>query len=355
MDKKRFVRILKLLPMLVGTVLCVAGLVIYPKETADGIKNGLLLLAENIIPSLFPFMVLSTYISSSPLIDFFAKILEKPAQKIFKTNAVALISVILGLLGGYPIGAKSAAEFYERGKLTENEVRRLLCWCVNPSPAFVITAVGTFMLANTKSGIILYFSCLSATLTIGFCTRFFSDGKSTLKTAESTVDRKNIFVNSVSVGSEAMFSVCGWVLVFSAIAVLSDVFSPNKTVAVLLKSVLEVTTGCGYAVSNGLPLPVICAILGFGGLAVIFQIAPYTEKCNIQIKTFICVKIINGALSSFFCSQFLKIFPQSTAVFTEIHAGGTVFPISHSISATLILLLMCTVLIFEVDNKRKMC
>lgn len=355
MDKKTFIKILKPLPTAAGTVLCVVGLVMYPKETADGIKTGLLLLAENIIPALFPFMVLSTYISNSPFIEFSAKVLEKPSQKIFKTNANAVIAVILGLLGGYPIGAKSAAEFYESGKLTDNEVQRLFCWCVNPSPAFVITAVGTFMFENTKIGIILYASCVSASLAIGFCARFFSDGKNTSEKVEKNTNRKNIFVNSVSVGSNAMFSVCGWVLVFSAIAALSDVFSPNELTALFLKTVLEVTTGCGYAVSNGLPLPAVSAILGFGGVAVIFQIAPYLEKCKIQIKNLLCLKIINGALSAFFCSQLLKIFPQSTAVFNEISVGGAVFPVSHSITATIILILMCTVLIFEVDNKRKMC
>ena len=355
MKKKRYLQIIKMLPVIVGVALSVFGLIMYPNETAQGIKHGLILLGENIIPSLFPFMVLSTYISGSPLIEFLAKIIEKPSQKIFKTNGNGVIAVILGFLGGYPIGAKTAAEFYEKGKLTDNEVQRLFYWCVNPSPAFVITAVGTFMLSNFKSGAILYFSTVLSSLLIGFCTRFFSDGEKPAHKTQELINRKNIFVNSVAVGSEAMLSVCGWVLTFSAIAALSDIFAPNEHSALIIKSILEVTTGCKYSVSYGLPLPILSAILGFGGFAVIFQIGSYMEKCKIEIKTFLCIRLLNGALSAFFCSQLLNLFPQSTPVFSEITVGSAAFPISHSISATVILILMCTVLIFEVDNKRKVC
>ncbi len=355
MNKKTHMKVIKLFPAIAGVILSCFGLVMYPQQTAQGIKNGLALLAENIIPSLFPFMVLSTYISNSVFVEFLAKLFEKPAQKIFKTNGNAVIAVILGFIGGYPIGAKTAYEFYLAKKLTDNEVQRLFYWCVNPSPAFVITAVGTFMLSNYKNGIILYLSTVLSSLFIGFCARFFSNNETASYKPPHHISRKNIFLNSVSVGSDAMLAICGWVLTFSAIAVLADIFAPDEYSALFIKSILEVTTGCKYATIYNLPLPLISAILGFGGFAVIFQIGTYMEKCRIPIKTFLCIRIVNSALSAFFCSQIMKLFPESTDVFSEITIGGAVFPVSHSISATLLLVLMCIVLIFEVDNKRKVC
>lgn len=355
MNKKTHIKVIKSLPVIGGILLSGFGLIMYPEQTAQGIRNGLVLLAENVIPSLFPFMVLSTYISSSSFVELLAKLFEKPSQKIFKTNGNAIIAVILGLIGGYPIGAKTAYEFYLSKRLTDNEVQRLFYWCVNPSPAFVITAVGTFMLSNYKSGVILYLSTVLSALFIGFGTRFFSNNETPSYKAPNKISRKNIFLNSVSVGSDAMLSICGWVLTFSAIAVLADIFAPDEYTALFIKSILEVTTGCKYATTYSLPLPLISAILGFGGFAVIFQIGTYMEKCHISIKTFLCIRVLNSALSAFFCSQIIKLFPDSADVFSVITVGGASFPISHSISATLLLILMCIVLIFEVDNKRKVC
>ena len=144
MSKKRYISVIKLLPALVGVIISGTGLVMYPEETATGIKNGIILLGENIIPSLFPFMVLSSYVTNSQFIEILAKAVEKPSQKIFKTNGNAIITVLLGFIGGYPIGAKTASEFYTDGKLTRNEVQRLFCWCINPGPAFVINTLEPF-------------------------------------------------------------------------------------------------------------------------------------------------------------------------------------------------------------------
>ena len=354
MTKRSYI-LLKFIPPFAGIILITTGLIIYPTQTAEGIKKGLFLLGDNIIPSLFPFMVLSSYVSNSSTIDLLAKFLEKPAQKVFRISGNGSIAVILGLLGGYPIGAKTTAEFLKKGKLTPNEANRLLYWCVNPGPAFVITAVGSFMLSDLKIGIILYVSNIFSALLMGFCSRFFSNKQKLGDYIPKYENKKDVFVKSVSSGSEAMLGICGWVLTFSAIAALGNQIISSENINIFLNTILEVTTGCTYAVKYNLPLPIISAILGFGGFAVIFQIRNYMEICNVSLKNFLCIRILNGALSAFFCSQLMKFFPESVSVFSQINAGNTVFHLSHSVSASFILIVMCTVFIFEVDNKRKMC
>lgn len=355
MTKERFLAILKFLPHLVGIIICAAGLIIFPKETAEGIKNGLILLGDNIIPSLFPFMVLSSFVSSSSVIELLAKLLEKPSRKIFRMSGNGSIAVLLGLMGGYPIGAKCTAEFFTNGRLTENEANRLFFWCINPGPAFVITAVGNFMLSDFKAGILLYVSNILSAVSIGFCTRFFCDGKKTVTYSLKNTNKKDIFVNSVSTGSEAMLGICGWVLTFSAIGGLCNSAIHNENLNIFINTILEVTTGCTYAVNHGLPLPLISAILGFGGFAVFFQVRNYMDTCHVSMKTFLCIRLLNSALSAFFCSRLIKLFPQSISVFSQITVANTLFPLSHSIIGSLILIIMCIVFIFEVDNKRKMC
>lgn len=353
---KKFLSLfLKKIPVTVILAVITACFIIYPKDMASGVKNGLYLLGNDLIPTLFPFMVLSSYISQSNLSKTLGKVLEKPFQKIFKTSGYGIVPFILGVFGGYPVGAKTLAEFYRSGKLTQNETERLFYWCINPSPAFVVTAVGTFMLGNTVSGVIIYASCILASLTIGFFCRFLSDGTKIATSKATDEGSKNIFVKSVSSGSEAMFSVCGWVLTFSALSSLCEALKMNDTTANLIKSVMEVTTGCKNAATANLPLPIIAAIIGFGGFAVICQVGVYTSICKVQTKLFICSRLITSALCTLYTSALLKLFPQATDVFVTIEAGTSSFTLYHSIGATVILLIMCALLILEVDNRKKVC
>lgn len=346
----------RMLPRLFAMGICITGLLLYPSYTASGIKNGLLLLGENIIPSLFPFMVLSTYISQSPITDFISKMIDKPSRKIWNVNGNGMIAVILGLLGGYPIGAKTVAEFYNDGKVSQQEASKLMNWCVNPSPAFAITALGTFMLGNTFSGVILYVSSLLSTLYISIFTRFFNSIEIPKAAPNNqTENRGNLLIKSVSVGGEAMLSICGWVLTFSAVASLLDAVINIKGLRLFLQSISEVTNGCDICTRASLPLPAISAVIGFGGLAVIAQVSPYLNKCGVSIKQFICWRIVNGALSAFFCSGLLKLFPQSVTVFSDSVCNSPVPSLSNGASVAVVLLLMCLVFIFEVDNKRKIC
>ncbi len=356
MKRARELYPLRILPTLFGIGICIAGLLIYPSYTARGIKSGLLLLGENIIPSLFPFMVLSTYISQSSATEFVARLIDKPAVKIWNINGNGLIAVILGLIGGYPVGAKTVAEFYRDGKFSQQEASKLMNWCVNPGPAFVITAVGTFMLNNTVSGIILYASSILSSLCIGIFTRFFNNTevlkKPTLSKKESN---SNLLIKSVAAGSEGMLSMCGWVLTFSAVASLTDAIISTEGLRLFLQCIAEVTTGCGICTQVPLPLPALSAVIGFGGFAVIAQVTPYLNKCGVSVKQFICWKAINGALSAFICSVILKFFPQSVAVSGSSYTHSPIPALSNGIYVALILLLMCLVFIFEVDNKRKIC
>ena len=347
---------LRILPTLIGIGICISGLLVYPSYTSAGIRNGLKLLGENIVPSLFPFMVLSTYISQSSATDFISGLLHKPASKIWSINGSGIIAVILGLIGGYPVGAKTVAEFYEDGRLSQQEASKLMSWCVNPGPAFVITAVGTFMLKNTTSGIILYASSVISSLCIGIFTRFFNN-TDVLKKPRFTqkISSSNLLIKSVASGSEGMISMCGWVLTFSAVASLLDAVISTDGFRLFLQCIAEVTTGCNICIENVLPLPALSAIITFGGFAVTAQVSPYLSKCGVSIRQFICWKSIGAALSAFICSGLLNFFPQSVSAFASQGTSTPTPALSNGIYIASILLLMCLVFIFEVDNKRKIC
>lgn len=339
-------------------ILCVTAfyLLAEPKTIAGGVKNGLNIIGNELIPALFPFMVLAKYISSGNISDTAARFCEKPSRFVFGTNGNGITAFILGALGGYPVGAKTISDFYKSGKITKNEAERLFYWCINPSPSFAVTAVGVFMLGSIRGGVIIYSSCLLASLTLGVCCRFLRDKTDITHTYTfRTEDRKNVFITAVADSTEAMLAVCGWVLTFSALSAVLSSLPLSDSVNTFINSVLEVTLGCKTAVSSGFSLPIISSLVSFGGFAVLFQAGAYADSCEIKMSRLFCSRLINAALSGVYTSVLLKIFPQSASVYVSLGSSQSFLKLYHSIPATVILLFMCAVLILEVDNRKKIC
>ena len=352
--KKKITTNFKYAPSVISVILFTLGLLLSPVEIAQGVKSGLALAGNNLIPSLFPFMVLSSYTVSSPVADLTAKLLNRPAIKLFKTNGYGLCAVVLGLLGGYPIGARAVAEFYAQKKISRRQAQSLLLWSVNPGPAFVIISIGSFMYTGIKIGIILYASIVIASIITGFTASFFIKEQYVPTVSTEHSQNKSIFSDSVKNASQAMISICSWVVIFSASGALATKYLPSGF-ATAFKALSEVTTGCNTIAMLKLPIPLTCGILGFGGFAILFQITDYLHKCEVKPQLYLCTRIINGALSAFICSELLKLFPESVTVFSHITVNGVVFPLYHSISTAIILILMFILLILEVDNKKKVC
>lgn len=345
--------VLKNLVSISGIIVFGIIVITHPKIASAGVRNGLSLLSENLIPALFPFMIVSGYITASPLTGKLAAATDKASQKLLRTGSHSLIILLMGCLGGYPIGARAIRDLRKEGVISENECAKLFNWCINPGISFVITSVGTFMLGNTLSGVIIYISCIASSISLGIFSGFFcKSGKETQKHDVPPKTSENIFIKSVSSSVDAMLGICGWVLFFSTICQLSDSLIKNDGIRLLINAVAEVTFGCKSTISAGLPLPVVCAVISFGGFAVASQISPYLTECGVTVKTYICWRLAGSAASAFFCSQLIKIFPRCAQVSTTLTPTHS---LTGGIPTALIMVLMCIVFIFEVDNKRKVC
>ena len=143
-------------------------------------------------------------------------------------------------------------------------------------------------------------------------------------------------------------------MTFSCISAIIESFGFNENINLFITSVAEVTSGC-KACANVVSLPVISAILGFGSISVICQVSPFLNQCGVKLKYFVTARIINASLSAFFTFQLLKLFPEAQETIILYADAQKTVGLSYTASATVILLLMCTFLILQVDNRRKIC
>ena len=127
---------------------CAAALLCYPGEAVDAASKGLELCLNVIIPSLFPFFVISTLTVELGLAQKMGRIIEPMMRRIFNVSGACASAFVLGFVGGYPVGAKTAIALYERGECSRREAERLLSFCNNSGPAFILGVVGTSVFAD---------------------------------------------------------------------------------------------------------------------------------------------------------------------------------------------------------------
>lgn len=338
---------------IIGIFISCYLLFLMPYAVTDGITKGLKICFYTILPSLFPFMVLSSYIIKSDVLSPVYSTLSPITRFLFKQPDCAVAVIIMGLIGGFPVGTKMTATLYENGRISRNEAWRLCMFCVNGGPAFIITAVGVGMLGSSKAGVIMFASLCISSVILGIISRFFSDSE------ESNTNHKSYkqspllaLSSSVTDNVNAILSICAWVILFSALTECIKQIKFSESVYIALVSVLEVTKGCSQ-IAKEMPIPIISAIIGFGGFCVHCQVYSYIRATELKYIRFFTGRVINGALSAVICYLLLMVFPVD--IETSLQNVTNVVPFSVSLPAFLAIISMCIIMIFDIDSKRKVC
>lgn len=311
-----------------------AALLCYPQQAMEAARSGLLLCGNVIIPSLFPFFVLSALVVELGLAGALGRLLEPLMGVLFRVNGSCASAVALGFLGGYPVGARTAIELYRKGMCTKTEAQRLLAFCNNSGPAFILGVVGTGVFASSRAGLLLYLAHAAASVCVGILFRFYRAGEGKQGPSHLTqVEAKRFsaaFTGAVTSGLASVLNICAFVVLFTVIIrllVLSGILpflaglvgfllSPLGFDQIwaqrLLTGFLEVSTGVSALAGEGnLPgrLTLAAFLLGWAGLSVHCQVLTFLGGSGLSAETYLAGKLLHGLLSAFFTAGLSRILP----------------------------------------------
>ena len=290
-------------------------------------SNGLNIFFNNIFPSLFPFLVATELLYNSNFIHITQKYTKNIIPKLFNVPACSSIAIILGLISGYPIGAKIITNLKKDNLITIAEAERLLSFTNNSSPMFIITSIGISIFGNKTLGIILLTIHILSAIIVGIIFRFWKyndknvvdyscislkENKS-LKVQTNTID---IFINSIKNSIQTIFHIGGFIIIFSVILSILKSTGILNVLAYLLSltgisesysttliyGLFEISNGMNLLKKIYIPNNIICLIitnyiLGFGGISILFQIYSIISKHRISIKPYIYGKILQSIIS----------------------------------------------------------
>ena len=95
------------------------------------------------------------------------RIAEPVTMRLFGLSGAGASALLLGLTGGYPLGAAAVGDMTRDGLLTPEEAERVLPLCNNSGPAFLIGAAGTGVFHDRALGLQLYLTHILAALVLG--------------------------------------------------------------------------------------------------------------------------------------------------------------------------------------------
>ena len=259
---------------------------------------ALRLCSETVIPALFPFLVLSTLLISLGAGPLTAPALAPLMEGLFRLPGAAGTALVLGLAGGYPMGARTAAELHRSGNLTREEACRLLTFCNNANPAFFLGVLGDGVFHDAKIGLILWLIHVLSALLTGMLLsgRQGKPRRSSPPPLPAPRPFARLWVEAVGGGLQAMLSVCAFVVIFRVLtAPLAQLGGRASLLAVGLTELFSLIPRLS-ANRGGFLLSALCS--GWGGVSVLCQTAAMLEGSGLPLTPCLRGKAVQAALSA---------------------------------------------------------
>lgn len=238
-------------------------------------REGVELCMRTVIPSLFPFLILSGMISSSLLGKQFR--LLQPVHRLCKIPKGAESLLYLGFLAGYPVGAHLITQTYQQGKLSKKTALRMLGFCSNAGPAFLFGMLSSVFIKRSICWI-LWGVHIASSLLVGIFLPGETDDNCVIAQTKSIT-----LPQALQNATKTMGTICGWVIAFRILIGFCQrwfLWLFPSSVQVLFSGFLELSNGCVMISSipqQGMRFIFASAMLSFGGLCVGMQTQSVTE------------------------------------------------------------------------------
>lgn len=317
--------------LIILAVLLMLYSLIFPTQAAASVRQALSLLAGAVVPSLFLFIVCARLlVSSGAASGVFAPLLSR-LGRLFGVSVSGMTALLIGLVSGFPMGAVALADMVRRSEISKKEASFLLPFCNNAGAAFVIGTVGALFFHSSALGGIL-FAAQTASAVTGL---LFTAKKRKIPplpqkavTPAAPPSAVRLLTASVSGSIASLLAICGYVIFFS---VLSDVVTPlfahlqppyDGVLSAVFSGILEISGGLHALSKTALPyhltLSLAAALLGFGGLSVLMQVADAAESAALPLSHYLIRRVAAALLCAAYALLFDLLFHRPALIFVGI-------------------------------------
>lgn len=278
---------------------------VFVKKTLvySSIAYALNIWVNNLIPTLFPFFIISDILINFNFTVYIPKIFKNMCKHLFNITDNMITILILSIISGFPSNARNTRTFYNNGLITLEEANHILIFSHFSNPLFILTTIAIFFFNNKDIGIILLISHYLSNFLLGiFFRKFFEHKDNDIENNIENKDFGNVFIGSIKKSIDSILLICGIVTIFLLLAsIIIDSFDFDLYNSMIVKGLLEITIGIealGKLEISMLYKAVIAScFLAFGGLSVHMQVFSQIVDTPIQYKYFFIGRIYQMILS----------------------------------------------------------
>lgn len=320
-----------------GYMLVMLLLILDAKTAIIGAKEGISLCLYTVIPSLFPLFVISLLLNSAIIgihIPFFRHL-----SNLCGIPSGAESLLVLGILGGYPVGAQCVSQCYSERKITKNSAARMLGFCSNAGPSFIFGMCTSLFRDPATVWYLWFIHILSAIIT-----GMLIPGKQRSEEVKMT-SKLLTLGDALKQTASILAGVCSWIILFRVlICILSRWLCPlfSNDILTIFGGVLELSNGCialHRIDDEAVRFVLMSAFLAFGGICVLMQTV--TAVKSLGLGMYIPGKLLQTALSLLL----------STAAATFLFKASSFFSTFRSIciaaSCSILLLIFTYFILFK--------
>lgn len=283
----------RILPTL-GLLGVMALLLLCSADAAQAVRDALALCAQSVIPALFPFFVVSSLFIDLGCAAVLGRSLAPIMRRLFGVSGAGGTAFLLGIIGGYPVGGRTAGELYRSGQCEREECERLLAFCNNAGPSFILGIAGLGCFGSVRVGAWLYLIHVGAAVMVGLLFRSTSRQMGQPKKTE-TPRWADALIQAVRGGAMSMVNICAFVVFFLVILRLFSRFTGIQHGAIL--GIVEMTNGILRLANDRRGFIWAAGLLGWGGLSVHCQTAAVLSGSGLSLKRYFIGKALQAAIS----------------------------------------------------------
>jgi hypothetical protein len=268
------------------TLVSMGILVLDCRRTVTFAAQGIALCTATVIPSLFPFFVLSIYLTGN-----------------LSGRSGYLPILLSGFLGGYPVGAQVVTENWKTGRISQETANKMLMFCSQAGPSFLFGMVAARFPEGHFAWQLWGIQILSA-ISVALLIPIPEKPKAVRQDLPPVA-----LTDAMQRSVRAMASVCGWVVFFRVILGYLTIFSSGTIPEVVISGFLELSNGCmklEAVESVSLRFLLACVMLNFGGICVLLQTASVTR--GLDLGHYLLGKLLQTGFAILYCLVFLGYF-----------------------------------------------
>lgn len=301
-------------------VIIAVSLAVKPERYLPVCIDGLKLWAFKVLPALLPFLFVTLLLTSLCDLSKPAKSLSPVTSFLYGVGGFGALARIVGLMSGYPAGAKLVSALYENNLISKDEATKISVLSSTSGPTFVIGTVGAGLYCDKKTGTIIFIAhALSAAITAMFFRKYGDNrpidrhlnNKSDLNLYSAALDAATsmLAVGTLIAVFYVIYNVLADLKIIYPLTCFFNLFIKDFDKAQgLTAGLFECTQGCLYLSKCSNSAALCCAVISFGGLSVLAQSAAFLQKANVKMKIFFSGKIIQAVISYFLCRLLCVVF-----------------------------------------------